>query len=234
MKPKDSSTILLAEDDPNLSVLLKDFLEIVGYRVILSQDGRNALDNLTPEVDLCILDVMMPAKDGFTLAKEIRLKDPDIPIIFLTAKTLQEDRIKAFKIGCDDYLTKPFSTEELHYRIQAILRRIKRPENEVINRLTTLGNYTFDVSNMQLRYRDDEPISLTRKECELMQVLCQNKNRLLSREFVLKKIWGTDDYFIGRSMDVFITKLRKYLSQDSNISITNVHGVGFRLEAPEN
>lgn len=232
MKINNSSTILLAEDDPNLSILLKDFLEIMGYRVILCQDGKSALENFSEEIDLCIFDVMMPQKDGFTLAKEIRARDPYKPIIFLTAKTLQEDRIKGFMLGCDDYLTKPFSTEELHYRIQAILRRINHKEAAEDFRVTTIGEYTFDTLNMNLRFRDEEPVSLTRKECELLQVLCQNRNKLLPREFVLKKIWGTDDYFIGRSMDVFITKLRKHLRHDPDISITNVHGVGFRLEVP--
>jgi two-component system, OmpR family, response regulator len=233
MKSGERGTIMLVEDDPNLSTLLRDFLEIIGYRVMLFHDGQQAIEAFGPEVDLCVLDVMMPLKDGFTLANEIKAINPDIPLIFLTAKTMQEDRIKGFKTGCDDYITKPFSTEELHLRIAAILRRSKRQEEPAgeLSNCVRLGEYTFDPTNLTLSIGDDT-VTLTRKEADLLQLLCQHRNQLLTREFALKKIWGSDDYFIGRSMDVFITKLRKHLKQDPAISITNVHGVGFRLEVP--
>jgi len=237
MAAKERTVILLAEDDPNLSVLLKDFLTIVGYEVILGHDGRMALEQFSSDVDLCVLDVMMPNKDGFTLAGEIKERNPEVPIIFLTAKTLQEDRLKGFKTGCDDYLTKPFSTEELHLRIQAILRRCERQRNMTAvlqeSEVIALGAYSFDHRNMQLRYGDETPVTLTRKESDLLHFLALNKNQLITREFVLKNVWGSDDYFIGRSMDVFITKLRKRLKRDEYLSITNVHGVGFRFEVPE-
>ncbi len=235
MKAVQRANILLVEDDPNLSILLKDFLEMIGYEIRLHHDGQSALDELRSKIDLCILDIMMPVKDGFTLAGEIRAKEPDMPIIFLTAKTMQEDRIKGLKMGCDDYITKPFSTEELHLRIEAVLRRCRRKEatNEIhYEKIITIGKFVFDASNLLLTFSDGT-VTLTRKEAELLFLLCQHKNQLVTREFALKKIWGSDDYFIGRSMDVFITKLRKHLKQDPDISITNVHGVGFRLEVPE-
>lgn len=236
MSPKDRVSILLVEDDPNLSTLLKDFLSIVGYNVTLCQDSRTALDHFSNEIDLCILDVMMPHKDGFTLATEIKQKSPETPLIFLTAKSLQEDKIKGFRIGCDDYLTKPFSTEELHLRIEAILKRCMKQDTLLLagtEGVISLGEYHFDQGNLQLRYLNEDPVTLTRKESDLLALLSQHRNQLLPREFVLKKVWGSDDYFIGRSMDVFITKLRKHLKQDPTISITNVHGVGFRLEVRE-
>ncbi|MFO7723267.1 MAG: response regulator transcription factor [Bacteroidales bacterium] len=234
MKPGERGIIMLVEDDPNLSTLLRDFLEIIGYKVILCNDGQQAIEQFSPEIDLCVLDVMMPVKDGFTLAREIKAKSPDTPLIFLTAKTLQEDRIKGFRTGCDDYITKPFSTEELHLRISAILRRCKKQEDLIpsSDSVIRIGKYIFDAGNLTLTI-NDEPVTLTRKEADLLLLLCQHKNQLLTREFTLKKIWGSDDYFIGRSMDVFITKLRKHLKQDPEISITNVHGVGFRLEVPQ-
>jgi DNA-binding response OmpR family regulator len=233
MKSGERGTIMLVEDDPNLSTLLRDFLEIIGYKVILCNDGQQAIEKFTDDVDLCVLDVMMPVKDGFTVASEIKAKSPDVPLIFLTAKSLQEDRIKGFRTGCDDYITKPFSTEELHLRISAILRRCKKQDDNSINTdsVINLGQYVFDAGNLTLRFNEDT-VTLTRKEADLLLLLCQHKNQLLTREFALKRIWGSDDYFIGRSMDVFITKLRKHLKQDPEIAITNVHGVGFRLEVP--
>lgn len=236
MKTNEKATIMLVEDDPNLSILLKDFLEIIGYSVVLCNDGKTAIEQFSSDIDLCVLDIMMPVKDGFTLAKEIKEKDSDMPVIFLTAKTMQEDRIKGFRLGCDDYISKPFSTEELHLRIDAILKRCKRQEklsSGISQNNIQIGAYVFDSSNMSLSYKNEEGITLTKKEADLLLLLSQHKNQLLTREFALKKIWGSDDYFIGRSMDVFITKLRKHLKQDSTISITNVHGVGFRLEVPE-
>jgi len=229
MKKLNKINILLVEDDPNLSLVLQDYLEMLGYQTVLAKDGDEGLKTFVlGKFDLCILDVMMPKIDGFSLAEEIRNKSIDIPIIFLTAKSLKEDRIKGFQKGCDDYITKPFSTEELSLRIEAILRRCRSQEvSDVVS--FEIGNYLFDYSNMMLTL-DKENQKLTKKETELLRLLCLNKNKLLSREKALKNIWGDDDYFIGRSMDVFITKLRKYLKADPRISITNVHGTGFKLE----
>lgn len=228
--------ILLVEDDPNLSMVLKDYLEILFYDTTLCDDGETAIEAFksTP-FDLVILDVMLPKKDGFAIAREIRKADTDIPIIFLTAKVLKEDRIKGFQLGADDYITKPFSTEELSLRIEAILRRTKRsvmfPLVEAPE-IFLIGLYTFDYSNMMLKTAEGEQF-LTRKEADLLKLLVLNKNRLVHREIALKSIWGGSDYFTGRSMDVFITRLRRYLKDDPNISITNVHGTGFKLEVPE-
>jgi len=224
-------SILLVEDDPNLSLVLQDYLEILNYKIVLCKDGKEGLEKFRKtKFSLCILDVMLPVMDGFTLAEEIRKTDHDIPIIFLTAKTLKEDRIKGFKIGCDDYITKPFSTEELSLRIQVILKRSMSAapvsKEKVIYKI---GKYIFDHENMILKIGNSEKY-LTRKENSLLKLLFENRNQLLTREVALKTIWGSDDYFIGRSMDVFIAKLRKHLKDDPSISITNVHGTGFKLE----
>lgn len=225
--------ILLVEDDPNLSMVLQDYLEMLGYKVHLSNNGVEGLMAFSKGVfDMCILDVMMPRKDGFTLAEDIRQTNKEVPIIFLTAKSLKEDRIKGFQTGADDYITKPFSTEELSLRIEAILRRCQIGENDNLKEklsICQIGGYTFDSENMLLTgFEESRP--LTRKETALLSILCENQNKLIAREFLLKKVWGDDDYFLGRSMDVFIAKLRKYLSADTSISITNVHGAGFKLE----
>jgi len=232
----EKAHILLAEDDPNLSMVLQDYLEMLGYSTLLSKNGEEGLkafDN--NKFDLCILDVMMPKMDGFTLAEEIRNRNQSIPIIFLTAKSLKEDRIKGFQTGCDDYISKPFSTEELSLRIEAILRRcMAQSSSDVLENIKpyTLGTYSFDAGNMVLKNGDNER-SLTRKETALLCILAKNKNKLVAREFILTEVWGNDDYFLGRSMDVFIAKLRKYLKEDSSLSITNVHGAGFKLETAE-
>jgi len=228
--------ILLAEDDPNLSMVLQDYLEMLGYSTVLSTNGEEGLRAFSNhDFDLCILDVMMPKMDGFTLAENIRNMNANIPVIFLTAKSLKEDRIKGFETGCDDYITKPFSTEELSLRIEAILRRcmvqetLNVDQNEV---LYSLGDYTFDAANMLLKHNSSER-TLTRKETALLRILARNKNKLVAREMILNEVWGNDDYFLGRSMDVFIAKLRKYLKEDPQLSITNVHGAGFKLETTE-
>ncbi|NVO03564.1 MAG: response regulator transcription factor [Bacteroidetes bacterium] len=224
--------ILLVEDDPNLSLLIQDFLEMSGFNVVLCNDGLQGYKAFLHEsFDLCILDIMMPKKDGFSLAMDIRAKDQNIPIIFLTAKSMKEDKITGFKIGCDDYLTKPFITEELLYRIKAILKRCKvssREESENTQMQFIIGKYIFDFSNLTLKFEDSVQ-NLTKKEAELLKLLCMNKNQILTRETALKSVWGDDDYFIGRSMDVFITKLRKYLKEDPAVSINNIHGTGFRF-----
>jgi DNA-binding response OmpR family regulator len=222
--------ILLVEDDPNLSFVLQDYLEMLNFKIILGKDGEEGLDKFKKnKVTLCLLDVMLPKMDGFALAEEIRKIDQTVPFIFLTAKTLKEDRIKGFRLGCDDYITKPFSTEELSLRIQAILKRCAGPLIPKEKTVYKLGKYSFDHENMVLKFGSEVTV-LTRKENSLLKLLYENRNQILTRETALKSIWGTDDYFIGRSMDVFIAKLRKYLKDDSSISITNVHGTGFKLE----
>lgn len=233
-KEKKTPKILFVEDDSNLSMILQDYLEMIGYDVDHAADGELGLKAYKEgEYDLIILDVMMPKKDGFTLADEIRKMESTIPIIFLTAKNLKQDRIKGFQTGCDDYMTKPFSTEELSLRIKAILRRcsvIDDDDDETEEtEIFTIGKFTFNYSKMLLTSEDEER-SLTRKESGLLQLLCLNINGLLPREVALETVWGENDYFIGRSMDVFITKLRKYLKDDPNVKITNIHGIGFKLE----
>jgi DNA-binding response OmpR family regulator len=233
LKPR----ILLVEDDPNLSFVIKEYLEILDYDTTLCNDGEEGLKEFNKgNYNLVILDVMMPKKDGFSVAEDIRKVDDITPIIFLTAKTLKEDRVKGFQSGCDDYMTKPFSTEELSLRIKAILKRCLVAQNgsaEDAMNTFEIGQYTFDCENLLLKSINKEQ-SLTRKEGALLKLLCQYKNKLLPREMALKLVWGGDDYFIGRSMDVFIAKLRKYFKNDQNISITNIHGSGFKLELKEN
>ncbi len=231
--------ILLVEDDINLGDVLRDYLELQEYEVVRAMDGNEGMERFRSQAfDLLILDVMLPRKDGFTLAREIREINVLIPIIFLTARGQAEDRVTGFKTGCDDYITKPFSSEELELRIGAIIRRCRQPEltgqiTQINNHgLFTLGKYTFDSANHELRMADQR-IGLTTKEVELLRVLYAHKNQLITREKTLKAVWGSDNYFIGRSMDVFITKLRKYLKDDPDISIVNVHGTGFRLEVKE-
>ncbi len=228
--------ILLVEDDPNLSEVIKDYLEMEGYDIVSAFDGDEGLMVFYRHIfDLCLIDVMMPKKDGFQLVEEMRQLNKDVPVIFITAKSMKEDRIKGFRIGCDDYLCKPFSTEELSLRVQAVLKRcqIKISEKGAVDKdQFELGNFVFDYSNMTLK-SDQSVQNLTRKEADLLRLLVVNKNQLLKRETALKLVWGDDDYFIGRSMDVFITKLRKYLKEDPRITITNVHGTGFKLEIAE-
>jgi len=233
---KTKASILLVEDDKNLGYVLKDFLNMSGYKVDLYEngiDGLHAFKENQLRYDLCLLDVMLPYKDGFSLAEEIRKGDKLIPIIFLTAKTMQEDKIKGFKIGADDYITKPFSTEELNLRIEAILRRaqmgslVSDKENSY-----KIGNFTFDYTNQVLISPDSEQ-RLTRKEADVLRLFCMNRNKILRREVALKAIWGDDDYFMGRSMDVYIAKLRKFLASDNNVSIVNIHRTGFKLEIKE-
>ena len=223
--------LLLAEDDPNLSLVLKDFLELQGYKVFLYNDGQQALIGFrTQQVDICVLDIMMPKKDGFTVAEDIRKVNSKMPIVFLTARDQKEDKIKGFKLGCDDYITKPFSTEELSLRLEAILRRCEA--NNVINnaKISTLkiGSYDFDYNNQVLK-SNNNVYSLTKRETDLLKLLYDNKNELISREKILKQLWSNDSYFNGRSLDVFITRLRKYLKEDECISIVNVHGMGFKF-----
>ncbi len=223
--------LLLAEDDPNLSIVLKDFLELQGYKVFLCNDGQQATIAFnTQQFDICILDIMMPKKDGFTLAENIRKTNPVMPIVFLTAREQKEDKIKGFKIGCDDYITKPFSTEELSLRLLAIIRRCQLGKENYIPKpeIFKIGSYNFDHNN-QLLKSATTTYTLTKREADLLKLLYDNKNELISRESILKQLWNNDSYFNGRSMDVFITRLRKYLKEDGCISINNVHGSGFKF-----
>lgn len=230
---ENMTNILFAEDDPNLSMILKDYLEMVGYSVDHASDGEECVKLFKENnYQLVILDVMMPIKDGFTAAKEIRDINQLVPLIFLTAKNLKEDRIKGFQFGCDDYISKPFSTEELSLRIKAILKRctfVDPSTSEPFDKTIPIGKFIFDSLNMTLKFEDSER-ALTRKEAGLLKLLCMNINNLLPREVAMVSIWGENDYFIGRSMDVFIAKLRKYLKLDPNVKISNVHGIGFKLE----
>ncbi len=220
--------ILLAEDEPNLSSLLQEYLQLKGYSVELANDGVEGIEIFKKnEFDLCLLDVMMPRKDGFTLAKEIREIDKEVSIIFLTAKSLKDDKIEGFKLGADDYITKPFSMEELSARIQAVLRRT-HGQNETDEEFYTFGQFDFDFNN-QVLTRGKLKDKLTTKESQLLRLLCKNQNKVLERDVALNRIWGNDSYFTARSMDVFITKLRKYLKPDPSIQIINIHGTGYKL-----
>lgn len=221
--------ILLAEDDENLGVLLRNYLIAKNYDTSLFINGRLAMDAFTAGAfGLCILDIMMPEMDGLTLAREIRATDQGIPIIFLTAKNQKEDIIEGFKSGADDYITKPFSMEELLYRIEAILRRTSAPPEEKSNDFFTIGKYTFDPLKQILTF-ENQVRKLTTKESELLELLCKHGNDILERNFALKTIWIDDNYFNARSMDVYITRLRKYLKKDASVRILNVHGRGYKL-----
>lgn len=224
----DKVKILLSEDDNNLGMLLESFIKAKGYEVDLARDGKQALEKFNEgHYHFVILDVMMPEMDGFTVAKEIRLVDKKIPILFLTAKAMKEDKLEAFSIGGDDYMTKPFSMEELVARIEAILKRSNDGE-ETIDDTFTIGKFVFDPMKRVLTIDGDEN-KLTTKESQLLKLLAKNKNQILDRQAALRAIWGDDNYFNGRSMDVYIAKLRKILKADEKIEIMNVHGKGFKL-----
>jgi len=232
MEEKKKYRILLCEDDQNLGMVLKNYLELNDYDVTLERDGRLGLAAFQSEkFDICLLDVMMPNMDGFTLAEEIRDVDPDIPLFFLSAKTMKEDIIQGYKLGADDYITKPFDSEVLLLKIKAITKRNEELNRESENIEFDLGNYHFNPKLRQLIV-NEKTQTLSPKENELLKMLAEHKNDLLPRERALKKIWGSDTYFNGRSMDVYIAKLRKYLKEDTNIEIVNIHGNGFRLVAP--
>jgi DNA-binding response OmpR family regulator len=230
---EEKMRILLCEDDENLGMLLREYLQAKGYDTELCPDGEAGYKSfLKNKYDLCVLDVMMPKKDGFTLAQEIRGTSSDIPIIFLTAKTLKEDILEGFKIGADDYLTKPFSMEELTFRIEAILRRVKGKKNKESN-IYNLGRFVFDTQKQLLILDGKKHTKLTTKESELLGLLCAHAKEILQRDFALKTIWIDDNYFNARSMDVYITKLRKHLKDDDSIEIINIHGKGYKLITPD-
>jgi len=223
--------ILLVEDDFNLGFVIQDQLKSEGYDVALCTDGAEGLQKFSEDhFQICILDVMMPKKDGFTLAKDIRKLDKKIPILFLTAKNQTEDKVAGFSAGGDDYLTKPFSTEEFLLRVKALLRRVDIFDPSESETVYPLGTIQFDSENFKLIYANEEEKKLTKKEAKILHLLVQNKNKVLTRDIVLTAVWGQDDYFVGRSLDVFITKLRKYLKEDERVTINNIHGVGFKLE----
>lgn len=228
MTNSDSNNILLVEDDPNLGIILKDFLKMEGFSVSLARDGEMGFESFSKsKYDICLLDCMMPKMDGFTLAKKIRKIDQNVPIIFLTAKSLKEDKLKGFDLGGDDYITKPFDEDELVRRINAVLKRTNAtPETKEL--VFTIGQFIYDHSNLTLTL-NGEISRITQKEGDVLYLLLQNKNNVLRREDILVNVWGENDYFMGRSLDVFITKLRKHLKLDTQIKIENVHGVGFIL-----
>lgn len=220
--------LLIVEDDQNLGQILKEYLEIKGFATLLARDGEEGLQKFTEHsFDLCILDIMMPKKDGFTLAKEIRVLDKQVPIIFLTAKSMKEDTIQGFRIGADDYITKPFSMEELLLRIGAVLRRTGGVKSNIQNTFE-FGDFKFHYHQQILQMGKEEQ-KLTSKESELLRLLCRNMNQTLDRSTALKLIWKDDSYFNARSMDVYIAKLRKHLKKDPNIQILTIHGEGFKL-----
>jgi DNA-binding response OmpR family regulator len=224
------ANILLVEDDMNLGFVIQDNLKVEGYHVHLSRDGKDGLKAFNEaNYDLCILDIMLPKKDGFSLAEDIRKLSLEVPIVFLTAKSMTEDKIKGFKAGADDYITKPFSMDEFSLRIEAILKRTGSISTKKGNGFE-LGKYFFDSSNYKLSIGDNEIKKLTKKEADILRILCEQKGNVVERDLILNLVWGDDSYFNGRSLDVFITKLRKYLKEDDTINIKNVHGVGFVIE----
>lgn len=231
---RDGQKILLAEDDPNLGLLLVDFLESEGFSVSLCKDGELALQAFHRNpYDLCLLDVMMPKMDGFELAKAIREKDDKMPVIFITAKTFKADKLKGYGLGADDYITKPFDEEELLWKIRAVVRRFAGNDAEKNSTIIVLGAYIFDVNNLSLTIGGVSK-RITAKECEILKYLSSHRNIVVKREDLLKDLWGENDYFLGRSLDVFITKIRRYLKDDPALSIKNVFGVGFIFNVPEN
>lgn len=222
--------LLYVEDDESLSFVTRDNLELQGYKITCCDDGQKAMEIIEQETfDLCILDVMLPEIDGFTLAQEIRKRNTEVPILFLTAKSLKEDKIHGLKLGADDYITKPFSIEELILKIEIFLRRSKifLPNSATQFKI---GLFDFDYNNLSLS-DNGESQRLTQKEADLLRLFVQNKNQVIKRSAILEKLWGEDDYFLGRSLDVFISRLRKYLKRDTQLKIENIHGVGFRLKA---
>jgi len=227
----EKNKILLVEDDPNFGTVLKDYLSINDYEVTHAKNGMEGFEKFKrDDFDLCILDVMMPYKDGFTLAKEIRLKNEEVPIIFLTAKAMKEDVLKGYKVGADDYLNKPFDSEVLLMKIKAIIQR-KSTDSVADSKQFefVIGNFHLNSKLRFLSYKKEAPIKLSPKENDLLRLLALHKNDLMPRELALTKIWRDDNYFTSRSMDVYIAKLRKYLSKDDEVEIVNIHGEGFRL-----
>ncbi|MDX2135731.1 MAG: response regulator transcription factor [Saprospiraceae bacterium] len=235
MADESKAHLLYVEDDESLSFVTRDNLELNGYRVTYCEDGKKALESIRSgqKFDLCILDVMLPEVDGFTLAEEIRRRDEQVPILFLTAKSMKQDKIHGLTIGADDYITKPFSIEELLLKIDIFLRRSRYAGILKANTPVRIGAYLFDYPNLSLSFGDELPETLTQKEADLLKLFVENKNQVVKRSYILETIWGKDDYFLGRSLDVFISRLRKYMSQDERIKVENIHGVGFKFKVEE-
>ncbi len=230
MSQTDSIKILLVEDDANLGYLLKNNFEQHGYSVTIGVDGKQGFKLFRQqEFHICILDVMLPLQDGFSLAGEIKNEDDKMPVIFLTSRSMEIDKIRGFHAGCDDYITKPFSMMELMLRINAVLKRSAKKEVKERPSLYRIGKFTFDLPNRLLQFPDTEARLLSMKEAELLGLLCERPNELIHRQHMLNKVWGNDDYFVAKSMDVFITRLRKLLRSDSTLEIQNVYGTGFKL-----
>lgn len=222
--------VLLAEDDLSLGYVIKDNLVDAGYEVVLCPDGQTAIEKFDKShYDICLLDVMMPNKDGFTVAKKIRQHSDIIPIIFLTAKSMEEDKVKGFLTGADDYITKPFSMQELLLRMDVFIRRTRKMHADQVTEFM-IGNMKFSYTDLKL-HTASTTFTLTQKEADLLKFLCEHANRILKREEVLLNVWGKDDYFLGRSMDVFMTKLRKHFKSDPEVMLETIHGVGFRFNA---
>ena len=222
--------VLLAEDDMSLGYVIKDNLQDAGYEVVLCPDGQTAIEKFDKtQYDICLLDVMMPNKDGFTVARKIRQQSDMVPILFLTAKSMEEDKIKGFLTGADDYITKPFSMQELLLRMDVFIRRSRKLHADSIQQFS-IGQMKFSYTDLKL-HTTTETFTLTQKEADLLKFLCEHANHILKRDEVLLNVWGKDDYFLGRSMDVFMTKLRKYFKADPNIILETIHGVGFRFNA---
>jgi DNA-binding response OmpR family regulator len=226
-----SRKILLVEDDENMRFMLQDNLEMAGYQICAVGDGQTAISTfLREKFDLCIFDVMLPRRDGFALAREVRKLSADVPIVFLTARTMKEDRINGFKVGADDYITKPFSIEEFLLRIEVILKRVyRKPTRADADLLFQLADYTFNFNNQQLR-STNHTIDLTNKEAKLLKLFCLHQNKVIERDIIQKAIWEDEGYFVGRSMDVFISRLRKIFREQPSVMIHTVHGVGYKLE----
>lgn len=226
---KPGNRILLAEDDPNLGLLLVDYLESEGFQLTLCANGELALDAFRSQsFDLCLLDVMMPKLDGFSLAAAIRMKNKNVPLLFISAKSLKADKLRGYGLGADDYITKPFDEEELMWKIKAVFRRISSETPSTGSKLMAIGQYRFDAENQSLTLAG-KTRRMTEKESELLSFLVANRNTVVRREEILTNLWGENDYFLGRSLDVFITKIRKYLKDDPSVRIENVFGVGFSL-----
>jgi DNA-binding response OmpR family regulator len=222
--------VFLAEDDMSLGFVIKDNLEEEGFEVVHCSDGQTAMERFNKdEFDICLLDVMMPNKDGFAVAKKIRQQSDLIPILFLTSKSLEEDKVKGFQTGADDYITKPFSMQELMMRMNVFLRRTRKMHSEQQEEYQ-IGNLKFSFTDLKLNSPNGS-FSLTQREADLLRFLCRHPNKVLKREEVLMNVWGKDDYFLGRSMDVFMTKLRKYFKEDPSINLETIHGLGFRFNA---
>ncbi|OQP39741.1 two-component system response regulator [Niastella yeongjuensis] len=222
--------VLLAEDDMSLGYVIKDNLQDAGYEVVLCPDGQTAIEKFDKtQYDICLLDVMMPNKDGFTVARRIRQQSDMVPILFLTAKSMEEDKIKGFLTGADDYITKPFSMQELLLRMDVFIRRSRKLHADSVQEYS-IGQMKFSYTDLKL-HTAAETFTLTQKEADLLKFLCEHANHILKRDEVLLNVWGKDDYFLGRSMDVFMTKLRKYFKADPNIILETIHGVGFRFNA---